>query len=250
MKKLLALLLIVLAGCTAQPGHDTHVSDQGDAGDYRVLLHTIPDTLAPGENATLHITISRKDGSPVAFDIIHEKPVHVMLLRDDLQHFAHLHADVPAETYTLTYAFPEAGAYRVMVEFSEHGKTVAVPLDIAVPGVHEPMPVVPSEHTFSVDGYAILLEAPAELRAGTEQDLTFVVSKDLRAVTDLDNFLGEKMHLAVWQEGLKHFEHAHPAHGGGLNFHVTFPEPGTYKLFPQFQHEGTVQTAEFVVNVI
>lgn len=250
MKTVLALLLILLAGCTAAPEHAAHAQERGNAGDYKVVLHTVPDTLIPGEEAALHLVVRHQDDTSVAFDIMHEKPVHVMLIRDDLQHFAHLHAQEPAGTFTLLHAFPAPGNYRAMIEFSEHGKAVAVPLDLTVPGDYAPEPLIAGERMFSANEYAVVLEAPAELRAGTAQDLTFAVSKNLRTVTDFDNFLGEKMHLAVWQEGLRHFEHAHPAHGGGLNFHVTFPEPGTYKLFPQFQHEGTVQTGEFVVNVI
>jgi hypothetical protein len=250
MKTILALLLILLAGCTATPEHAAHAQERGNAGDYAVRLHTVPDTLVPGEEATLHLAIRRKDGSPVAFDIIHEKPVHVMLLRDDLQHFAHIHADEPAEAYTLAHAFPEPGNYRAVIEFSEHGKTVAVPLDITVPGEYEPQPVAESERAFSADGYGVVLDAPAQLRAGSEQDLHFTVSKELRTVTDLGNYLGEKMHLAVWGEGFSHFEHAHPAAGEELAFHVTFPKPGTYKLFAQFKHEERVTTAEFAVNVI
>ena len=93
------------------------------------------------------------------------------------------------------------------------------------------------------------------------------------------------MHLAVIKEDLSVFIHAHPegagAHMGSrgspvplaqahgveeaepagaededVSFHVTFPEPGNYKLFAQFRPQGaglpaeTALTASFWVRVV
>jgi hypothetical protein len=242
------LLCVLLAGC-APAGHG---GGHGAAGldDYSVQLHLLPAEPVAGEEATLHFVISRKDGSPVKFDIIHEKPLHVMIIRDDLQNFAHIHADEPAEAYALPYVFPASGKYRVMAEFSERGNVLAVPFDVLVPGEYSAVPLAETAREQQVGEYSIILDAPAELRAKEHSELSFEVLREGVPVGDLDNFLGEKMHLAVWQEGLQYFAHAHPGHGAGLPFEVEFPSAGVYKLVGQFRHNGVVQTAEFVVRVI
>jgi hypothetical protein len=252
MKQIIPLILLasplLLAGCAPAE----HGGGHGAAGldDYSVQLYPLPAEPVAGEEATLHFVISRKDGAPVAFDIIHEKPLHVMIIRDDLQHFTHIHADEPAEAYALPYVFPAPGKYRVMAEFSEHGRTIAVPLDVVVPGEYVPVPLDVTAREQKVGEYDIILDAPAELRANEHSELSFEVLREGVPVLDLDNFLGEKMHLAVWQEGLQYFAHAHPGHGAGIPFEVEFPSAGVYKLFGQFKHKGVVQTAEFVVRVI
>jgi hypothetical protein len=247
-RALLLLAMLVLAGCAPAE----HGAEHGAAGigDYSVQLHPLPAEPAAGENATLHFVISRKDGTPVVFDIIHEKPLHVMIIRDDLQNFAHIHANEPAEAYSLPYVFPAPGDYRIMAEFSEHGNTLAVPFDVEVPGDYDKAPLAETGRTHQAGGYSVVLEAPSELRAKEPVRLAFTIQREARTVTDLDNFLGEKMHLAVWQGGLKHFEHAHPLHGAEPAFEAVFPSPGLYKLIGQFKHDGVVQTAEFVVRVI
>lgn len=37
--------------------------------------------------------------------------------------------------------------------------------------------------------------------------------------------------------------------GPDIKFATTFPEPGVYKIFTQFQHEGEVQTVDYIVKV-
>ena len=37
--------------------------------------------------------------------------------------------------------------------------------------------------------------------------------------------------------------------GPDIHFKTMFPKPGVYKLFTQFQHEGNVQTVEYVLAV-
>lgn len=60
--------------------------------------------------------------------------------------------------------------------------------------------------------------------------------------------------MVVLREGTLDFIHAHPiasstAPSGRVDFAVTFPREGKYKLFSQFQHQGRVLTAGFVATV-
>src|SRR5690606_31509119 len=75
----------------------THVPEQdvgGRAiadGDYRLELASA--ALPVGVPATLGLRIVDGRGIPVtAFTEVHEKPMHVFLVRRDLSHYHHLHA--------------------------------------------------------------------------------------------------------------------------------------------------------------
>ena len=39
------------------------------------------------------------------------------------------------------------------------------------------------------------------------------------------------------------------ASGPDIAFHTTFPSPGSYRLYLDFQHRGVVRTAAFSVNI-
>jgi hypothetical protein len=89
--------------------------------------------------------------------------------------------------------------------------------------------------------------------AGGEASLVFDVSRNGRAVRDLEPYLGALGHLVALREGDLAFLHVHPGteEGSGprIAFRAAFPSQGRYRLFLQFAHEGRVQTAAFTVEV-
>ena len=97
------------------------------------------------------------------------------------------------------------------------------------------------------------LHTPQPVQSQAEQVLSFEVTQAGKAVPDLQEYLGALGHLVVLREETLHFIYAHPlesaAASGRVDFAVTFPMEGTYKLFSQFQHEGEVLTASFVASV-
>ena len=67
----------------------------------------------------------------------------------------------------------------------------------------------------------------------------------LFAATRSRGHLGARGHVVVLREGTLDFIHAHPItsateFSGRVDFAVTFPIEGKYKLFSQFQHQGRV----------
>jgi len=259
MKALIAVILIFLAGCAqeiiqqAEP-HDAHQGvPRADPAHYSAVLASPTSEL--GKPLTLSVEIRRKDGNILHFQQLHERLLHVMLIRDDLQHFAHTHpedsgtVDTENGIFTFEHAFIAPGKYRVMLEFLDHDKQVTIPLDLAVPGTSEPVLLEQPSRTSETDGYAVVLGGDQKLIAGKKTSLSFDITRGGIPVTISEPFLGEPMHLAVWGEGLSYFEHAHPElHESTFDFHVTFPHQGAYKLFAQFKHEGKVITAPFVVR--
>ena len=118
-------------------------------------------------------------------------------------------------------------------------------------------------------------QQPAQITAGDPESLAFTIQKNGKPVKNLEQYLGALGHAIILREGTLDFIHAHAeGHGmssmttmsgtvpdvnqegmkmdtGGptINFGTSFPDAGKYKIFLQFQHEGKVVTADFVVNV-
>ena len=83
--------------------------------------------------------------------------------------------------------------------------------------------------------------------AGEESELEFVVRHDGEVVNDLDDYLGAKGHLVALRDGDLAYLHVHPEEDR-LLFETEFPTAGTYRLYLQFDHGGTVRTGELTVH--
>ncbi|HXI17200.1 MAG TPA: copper-translocating P-type ATPase, partial [Chloroflexota bacterium] len=135
-----------------------------------------------------------------------------------------------------------------------------------------------------VEGARVALFDAAGLRAGREEVLTFRLEDPLTGepIRNLRPYLAEPAHVVVVSADASHFAHVHgePEHGDGtsgspavgrstaghtsgaagapqalsygpeISFHYTFPAPGLYKIWGQFQTvDSRVITAEYVVTV-
>ena len=85
---------------------------------------------------------------------------------------------------------------------------------------------------------------------------SFPAWKAGRPVTDLQPYLSTYAHLTAFHDGDLAFAHLHPEgavsgeHGGPtLAFHTTFDKPGNWRLFIQFQTDGTLHTAAVTLAV-
>ncbi|MFL6404202.1 MAG: hypothetical protein ACJ71M_12075 [Nitrososphaeraceae archaeon] len=79
-----------------------------------------------------------------------------------------------------------------------------------------------------------------------------------RPITNLEPLMAAEGHSVIISGDLKEFLHVHPTeevdlnwHGGpDISFKISFPKPGLYKAWGQFQHQGIVITATgFVLKV-
>ncbi len=84
--------------------------------------------------------------------------------------------------------------------------------------------------------------------------MTFAVTRNQNSVADLQPYLGAMGHLVIVKDDVKTYLHAHPeehagAGAGVVSFMTTFPSPGTYKAWAQFQRGGKPIIADFVLRV-
>ncbi|MGH8828486.1 MAG: hypothetical protein ACRDVZ_13015, partial [Jiangellaceae bacterium] len=127
--------------------------------------------------------------------------------------------------------------------------------DVTVAGEFAPVPLPAAGSSSSVDGYEVTLQGTPT--ADSESELAFSVTKDGAPVHDLEPYLGAFGHLVSLRTGDLAYLHTHPAEeahageqgGPDVEFSAEFPTAGTYRLFLDFQHGGSVHTAEFTVTV-
>ncbi|PUA81273.1 hypothetical protein [Nocardioides currus] len=206
-------------------------------------------TLRPGTRPVA-FTIT-KDGHPVtAYDVEHEKQLHLIAVRRDGSGFQHVHPTMDDAGTWRTDLDVAPGAWRVFADFTPTGgEGLTLGADVTVPGrVDEPAPATPSR-TARVDDYTVTLDG--DLVAGAASDLTVTVTRDGEPVTDLEPYLGAYGHLVALRDGDLAYLHVHPEESGpgpDVPFVAEVPSAGDFHLYLDFQHDGVVRTAQFLVQ--
>jgi hypothetical protein len=213
-------------------------------------------TLTSGTTNTFSFRITGPDAKPVTrFDVEHEKRMHLIVVRRDTAGFQHVHPTMSADgTWSVPITFAQAGSYRAFADFAPTGgEATTLGVDLAVPGDFQPT-TYQSSTVATVDGYEVRLDG--DLAPGKTAELTLTVSKDGQPVTDLQPYLGAYGHLVALRGGDLAYLHVHPDGepgdgktdpGPSITFFAEVPSAGTYRLFLDFQHGGTVRTAEFTL---
>jgi hypothetical protein len=259
------------------PAHDGHVSTTAAAGDadssqasatggpdsadepsgvsisqdgYQLRLDS---TTMPADAATtLSFVVEGPDGAPVtAYDMAHEKELHLVVVSRDLATFAHLHPERDADArWSVTVPALRAGSYRVYADLvPTGGPDLVLAGDLTVPGDHSPAPRT-STRTAVVDGFEVQIDG--ELVPGRTSELAVTVTRDGEPVDDLEPYLGALGHLVAIRDGDLAYLHVHPLAadagdtGPTVRFAVAVPTSGTYGLYFDFSVGGVVRTASVV----
>jgi hypothetical protein len=120
---------MALAGCSTQPAPAVKPHSHGDKphshaghsagnGAGTLTVQTDPARPAAGQPATLTLTVRGTGGAAVKdFAVVHEQKVHLIIVRDGLDQFAHLHPEVDAQgTMTVRHTFPTGGTYLLFAD--------------------------------------------------------------------------------------------------------------------------------------
>jgi hypothetical protein len=216
-------------------------------------------TLPAGAAVPFGFTVTGPDGHAVsAYEVEHEKELHLIVVRRDLAGFQHVHPTRAADgTWSVPLDLDAAGTYRVFADFEPAGlgRGLTLGTDLAVAGRYRPAPLPAPAATATVGGYDVALSGSPE--AGEETELTFTVTRAGDPVTGLQPYLGAFGHLVSLRTGDLAYLHTHPAEeandgdlgGPTVRFATTFPTAGSYRLFLDFRVDGQVRTAEFTVEV-
>jgi hypothetical protein len=226
--------------------------------------YTLVPAAAPvrrGREVPFSFRVTGPDGAPVTSYVEnHDKELHLIVVRRDLTGFQHVHPVLgPDGTWRVPLDLPAGGTYRVFADFEPVGlgRGLTLGVDVSVPGAFAPEPLPAPAAVVTTDGFDVTVGGVDGLVAGREAEIDFSVARGGRDVTDLQPYLGAFGHLVSLRTGDLAYLHTHPAdeaHGdqrGGptVRFGTEFPTAGTYRLFLDFQVDGTVHTADLVVTV-
>jgi hypothetical protein len=229
----------------------------------------IPETATP-----YSFSIKDKKGSTIKnFDIMHEKLMHLIVVRKDLGVFQHLHPEFNKKTGEFSQSeitLPTEGTYRIFADFTPQNKEKAIAYeDIASgnPNTYQPTEYLEPKSKAEDGDYTALITTNAP-KVGAMETLSFAITKEGAPIIDLEPYLGAKGHLVIIKNNtldylhvhandMGHMDHAmriipvanaHMHDNGKLSFMVTFKEAGSYKAFLQIQHKGIVRTFDFTIT--
>ncbi len=256
--------------------HAQHLQQiqQAQANRYTVsFLH--PDTLQSGGPSLLRFAVyDANTGNPVtAFDRIYEKLLHLIVVDDQLQYFAHVHPTLDGNTFSLPFTFPKNSKYHIYMNFQPSGApeqqfAFSLPVGQVATAAAETVPV-PNDFTQTVGQYDVTLQhdkpfSASDLTNGS-QLLTFTVTNHLtqQPVQTLRPYLGAFGHLTLINTASYAYVHVHPVDipedrlqgksGPTLQFAplgLYGPiSPGIYKVFLEMNPDNTLVTATFIIGV-
>jgi len=214
-------------------------------------LVPISRPLTAGRSATWQFAITDCDGNAIRkFERDQTKLLHLIVARSDLAGYQHLHPTLaPDGRWSVDIDFAQPGRYRAIADFTTSGRRYVLGTTLVVPGVVQPVALPTASTTASSDGYQVALRQPPVIEAGRESEMTFEVTRNGRAVTDLQPYLGAYGHLVALHAGDLAYSHVHPVgeslSAGTITFDAELHKAGPYRLFMQFQTNGRVHTVAF-----
>ncbi|GIJ20605.1 copper resistance CopC family protein [Micromonospora lutea] len=248
------------------PGTGPH-THPGDGRDQAIgttvsvagyTLKPVLRTQPAGATTDYRFRIVGVDRQPVTgFAVVHDKPLHLIVVGRDLGGYQHLHPTMAADgTWSVPLKLTRPGGYRIYADFTvTTGDGRELPLvlgvDHEVPGNYEPAGLPPSQPQATTGPYTVSMAGTPTI--GMTVPLTFRVDRDgATEPARLERYLGAYGHLVVVREGDLGYLHVHPEPelvDGTVTFWLTAPSTGRYRAFFDFQVDGKVHTAAFTINL-
>jgi Cu+-exporting ATPase len=206
----------------------------------------------------------------------------VVIVGADLETFLHVHPvsiDIPdGAQFRVPVTFPSAGQYAVTVSYTVRAQSNEQQFAVQVEGAPAMAEVSARDGTLeqTQEGITVALDTNGPLTVGTWEKLAYTFRDASGDVLDLQPYLGAPMHVAVVRADLRHLIHAHgvlprawwrsltegslppsvhphvslpAAFGPRIEVPLSFPTPGRYVIFSEYQRNGRVGIARFEVTV-
>ena len=184
---LLAAVFFAACGTATQSGNGVSVnpapSNSSAAPDvskaFQVDYKSEPAAIQAGQPTMLIFTVKDKQGATVKdLQIVHEKPMHVLVVSSDLAEFYHIHPEQqPSDgNYRVQHVFPNGGDYKIYTDFTpKEAAQVVEQIDVKVAGEgRAKVPLVAdAKLEKTVEGLRVTMKPSADLKAGQELTLDF-----------------------------------------------------------------------------
>ncbi len=230
----------VTAGHHHAHGTTSPVAPGFEMNGFQLITETID-----GDGATFHLRDPNGD-AVTEFAHSHGAFLHAVLIRPDLSDFQHVHPVIDAGgSWTVTITAP--GQWHLVfeslpvVDGTEAAQPIIVTADIDDETVVATVPLPTADDSVAVDGLVV-----------TRDGFVFTVTNaDGSAATGLEPYLEQVAHLVAIRQGDLAYKHLHPmdSAAGTLDFGSGLTAAGTYRLFLQFGHSGSVLTVPFTVVI-
>jgi uncharacterized protein YceK len=223
---------------------------------------TLPGKIAANTPVPLVIDVQNNNGQAIAtFDKFQEQLMHLIIVSDNLDTFNHIHPTYKGNgRFEVQTSFPHPGNYTLFGDYKPAGKAEEVSLlkaQVAGEAPNTPKIDFSTTNTFGNTLVNLKFSQPT-LKAGQEVNIIFNLqdAATKQPIKDLQPYLGEKGHLVIIKRTRSltraDYIHAHALKDtpdGKINFITNFPKPGDYKLWGQFNRNGKIITADFLVPV-
>lgn len=218
-----------------------------------LTLESIPKSVDPGKRTLLNLQVKGADGKPIKqFDVENTKKLHLILVKEDLSSFQHLHPKLRTNgRFTQQVSIPNAGGHRLIADFSTAGQGHVLTQPLKVNGTPRSKALPKPALAAKAGDFNVAINS-TDLTVGEGASTTFTITKNGKAVKNLQPYLGAMGHLVVLKEGSLEYIHAHPeqtkAKSGVVGFHLAVQSAGQYRTFLQFRVAGKVHTAAFTLT--
>ncbi len=242
--------------------HSTSGKGDGEKKASTQARLTVTTNITPNNIVPIVINVQNLDRKVIAnFDTFQEKLMHLIVVSDNLQFFSHLHPNYKENgQFEVETRFPQAGGYTFFSDYKPTGQTEQVSVlktQVAVNSPTAPKIDLNRTKTFNDIKVNLALSEPT-VKAGKEVTLMFNLqdASNNQPLTDLQPYLGERGHLVILKQSSpltrEDYIHAHAMKDtptGQVHFMTSFPQPGKYKLWGQFNRNDKIVTADFWLNV-
>jgi hypothetical protein len=246
---LITLSVFIFSACSSQANHTDHQGKNAEP---------LPLTLeAQSTGNDIGVVIRNGDEVFTDYGVTHTKELHLIAVRDDLRHFAHLHPTRDDQgVWRTAFTPPAGGTYRMYADFADkNGQQYTLPF---VRVYDQPTGAygIVKDRTKSktIGGYTFTFRT--EETPDNALMLLYLIKNSNGKIITPQEYLGEKGHsVLLAPDGT--YLHTHPVemtgvlpreYVGTIAFAITPKRAGHYRVFTQFQIDGKVLTVPFDIG--
>lgn len=251
---------------------------------HGLAVYAEPSVINAGQPVRLRLRPLGRTGLPIEqFDIVHEYPLHLIGVSEDLSWYSHEHPErLPSGEFEIELVFPRAGTYTLFADFSPTGdgpRWASSPLAVAgatpsadASGDRAREPLREDfDEIKTIAGYEFRIRCNGgRFIAGADSYIRYGITRNGRTVTELQPYLGERGHLVIISGDRTRYIHNHAVHTADpppntdaptprsdrlangdpadVVFHTVLPAPGLYRIFAQFKIDDQIVTVPFTID--